>query len=42
MIMRLYLTAIALTFAAAAIIVNTCITRSSATRAAPVNIYQLK
>jgi hypothetical protein len=39
--MRLYLTAIVLTFAAAATIVTTCIFPSSPTRAAPVKIYQL-
>ena len=39
--MRLYLTAIALTFAATAIIVTACISYSSPTRAAPMNIIQL-
>jgi hypothetical protein len=40
--MRLYLSAIVLTFAATAVIVTTCISYSSATRAAPINILQLR
>lgn len=38
--MRLYLTAIVLTFAAAATIVTACMSYSSPTRAAPVNLMQ--
>jgi multisubunit Na+/H+ antiporter MnhC subunit len=40
--MRLYLTAIVLTFAATAIIVSACMSYASPTRAAPVQIMQLK
>ena len=40
--MRLYLSAIVLTFASTAVIVTTCISYSSATRAAPISILQLR
>jgi hypothetical protein len=40
--MRLYLSALVLTFASTAVIVTTCISYSSPTRAAPVNILQLR
>jgi hypothetical protein len=40
--MKLYLIAIAFTFAATVVIINACVLYASATRAAPVNIYQLK
>lgn len=40
--MRLYLSAVALTIAATAIIINACLLSNSSSRAVPVQIVQFK